>query len=85
MFEEHQDKVDPMLIDGQLAEDRSTQLIVDKKKKKPGVKIVVVANNPSTKTRVLDHGAHEFTPNPISAQMRTNKMLTLLATNRITA
>jgi CheY-like chemotaxis protein len=83
VFEEHIDKVDSMLINGQIAEDSSGRLIIKAKKKNPSVKIVVIANNQDIRTRVLQYGADEFTLKPMSAEMLTNKMLTLLASNRI--
>ncbi len=83
VFDEYKDKVDSMLIDGMIAEDRSAQVIIKVKKKKPSVKIVVIANNQSIRSRVLDYEADEFTLKPMSAEMLTNKMLSLLASNRI--
>jgi DNA-binding NtrC family response regulator len=82
-FDEYQDTVDSMLINGQIAEDRSAQIIIKVKKKKPSVKIVVIANNQDIRTRVLQYGADEFTLKPMSAEMLTNKILTLLASNKI--
>jgi len=78
VFEEHHDSVDSMLIDGDIAEDRNAQIIVKVKKKNPSVRIVVVANSQGIKTRVLDYGADEFTVKPMSAEMLTNKVLSLL-------
>lgn len=53
-------------------------LIVKVKRKKPTVKIIVVANKNGIKTRVLDYGADEFVLKPISAENLTNKMITQL-------
>ncbi|MDQ4074130.1 MAG: response regulator [Thermoproteota archaeon] len=83
IFEDYKDTVDSMVIDGQIAADRSSMLIVKVKKKKPQVKIVVVSNNQSIKTGVLEYGADEFTLKPISAEMLTNKVLSLFVANRM--
>ncbi|MDF0681118.1 MAG: hypothetical protein P0116_09160 [Candidatus Nitrosocosmicus sp.] len=60
VFNEQVDRVDSILIDGKIATNRSTMLIVNLKNKKPAVKIIVLADMNSTKTRVLDYGAEEF-------------------------
>ncbi|HYF99558.1 MAG TPA: response regulator [Candidatus Saccharimonadales bacterium] len=78
ILDEHVDKVDSMLIDGKIAADRGTMIIVKSKTKKPSVKIVVVANNDSAKTRVLDYGADDFSLKPISAEVLTNRVITQL-------
>ena len=83
IFEDLQENVDSMLIDGQIAEDRSAMVISKVKKKKPPVKVVVVANNQGIKTRVLDYGADEFTLKPMTADILVNKVLSLLASNSI--
>jgi DNA-binding response OmpR family regulator len=83
VFDEYRDRIDSMLINGHIAQDRSSMVISKVKKKKPSVKIVVVANNQSIRTRVLDYGADEFTLKPMNPEMLTNKVLSLLAANRI--
>ena len=78
-LDEHIDEVDSMLIDGMIAADRATMIIVKSKTKKPVLKIVVVANSYNSKTRVLDYGADEFVLKPISTEALTNKVITQLA------
>lgn len=78
-LDEHIDMVDSMLIDGMIAADRATMLIVKSKTRKPDIKIVVVANSDTAKTRVLDYGADEFVLKPVSAEVMTNKVITQLA------
>lgn len=78
-LDEHIDEIDSMLIDGRIAADRATMIIVKSKTKKPVLKIVVVANSYNSKTRVLDYGADEFVLKPISAEALTNKVITQLA------
>ena len=79
IFNENTEKVDSVLIDGKLASDRSTMLIIKIKNKKPTVKIMVLADKNNAKTRILDYGADEFALKPMSAEGLTNKVITLLA------
>lgn len=79
ILDEHIDEVDSILIDGRIAADRATMIIVKSKTKKPVLKIVVVASSYNAKTRVLDYGADEFVLKPISAEALTNKVITQLA------
>lgn len=73
------DRVDAMLIDGKIAQDRGAMIIVKSKRKKVDIKIVVVANNDNAKTRVLDYGADEFTLKPTSPEILISKVLTQLS------
>ena len=78
-FDDYIDDVDSMLINGKIASDRGAMIIVKIKSKKSSVKIVVVSNNDSAKTRVLDYGADDFILKPISAESLTNRVITQLA------
>jgi DNA-binding response OmpR family regulator len=78
-FDDYIDDVDSMLINGKIAADRGVMIIVKIKAKKSSVKIVVVSNNDSAKTRVLDYGADDFILKPISAESLTNRVITQLA------
>ena len=78
-LEDYIDEVDSMLIDGRIAADRGAMIIVKAKAKKSNLKIVVVANNYSAKTRVLAYGADDFILKPISAESLTNRVITQLA------
>ena len=78
-FDDYIDDVDSMLINGKIAADRGAMIIVKIKAKKSSVKIVVVSNNDSAKTRVLDYGADDFILKPISAESLTNRVITQLA------
>lgn len=78
-LEEHKEKVDSMLIDGKIAVDRGAKIIVKSKIKKPEIKIIVVANNGGIRTRVLEYGADDFMPKPVSAEVLTNRIITQLA------
>jgi DNA-binding response OmpR family regulator len=78
-LDEHINAVDSMLVDGKIAADRGAMIIVKSKTKKPSIKIVVVANNDSAKTRVLDYGADDFMLKPVSAEVLTNRVITQLS------
>ena len=54
-------------------------ILVKVKKKKPSVKIVVLANSHSIRTRVLDYGADEFTLKPMNSEMLATRVLSLLS------
>ena len=55
IFNENFEKIDSILIDGKIAANRSTMLIIKMKNKKPSIKIMVLADKNNTKTRVLDY------------------------------
>jgi hypothetical protein len=57
--------------------------ILKVKKMKHGAKLLVVSSNQEANTRVLEYAADGFTLKPMSAEMLTNKMLKLLAANRM--
>jgi DNA-binding response OmpR family regulator len=78
-FDDYIDEVDSILINGKIAADRGAMIIVKIKAKKSSVKIVVVSNNDSAKTRVLDYGADDFILKPMSAESLTNRVITQLA------
>jgi DNA-binding response OmpR family regulator len=55
-------------------------LIVKIKRINSDIKICVVAEDESDKTRVLDYGADEFMTKPIGIETIVYKMMTLLTT-----
>ena len=73
-------KVDVISIDGKIAEDRGAMLIVKIKRVNPDVKIYVVAEDETAKTRVLDYGADELMTKPIGIETIVYKMMILLTT-----
>ena len=73
-------KVDVICIDGKIAEDRGAMLIVKIKRINPDIKIYVVAEDETAKTRVLDYGADEFMTKPIGIETIVYKMMMLLTT-----
>jgi DNA-binding response OmpR family regulator len=73
-------KVDAVCINGKIAADRAAMLIVKIKRINPDIKICVVAEDESDKTRVLDYGADEFMTKPIGIETIVYKMMMLLTT-----
>lgn len=60
-------------VDGKIAADSGAVLIINS-----NIKIVVLAEEQTDKTRVLDYGAEEFISKPISAESIIDKVNTLL-------
>ena len=79
-LKELEGKVDVISIDGRIAADRGAMLIVKIKRINPDIKIYVVAEDESDKTRVLDYGADEFMTKPIGIETVVYKMMMLLTT-----
>ncbi|MDF0682109.1 MAG: response regulator [Candidatus Nitrosocosmicus sp.] len=82
ILDKHVEEVNSMLINGHIAADRGPMIISKAKVKKPSIKIVVVANNENSKTRVLSYGADDFMLKPISAETLVNRVITQLARRR---
>ena len=70
--------VDVIFVNGKIAEDRGAMLIVKIKRVNPDVKIYVVAEDETAKTRVLDYCADEFMVKPIGIETIVYKMMMLL-------
>ena len=77
---ELQAKVDVIFVNGKIAADRAAMLIVKIKRINSDIKICVVAEDESDKTRVLDYGADEFMTKPIGIETIVYKMMMLLTT-----
>jgi DNA-binding response OmpR family regulator len=73
-------KVDAVAIDGALASDRATQLILRIKRIDKDINVFVLAERflEETKTRVLDYGASEFMIKPCSMSTMIDKVKVLL-------
>jgi DNA-binding NtrC family response regulator len=67
-------KVDVIFVDGKIAADRGAMLIVKIKRINSDIKICVVAEDETNKTRVLDYGADEFMAKPIGIETIVYKM-----------
>jgi DNA-binding response OmpR family regulator len=70
-----------MVVDGQIAEDRGAMLIVNARRINKNIAILVIADEDSAKTRVLDYGADEFAVKPMSTENIADKVFNLIATS----
>jgi DNA-binding response OmpR family regulator len=70
-------KVNIVFVDGKIAIDRGAMLIIKVKRVNPNIKIMVLAEDETDKTRVLEYGADEFTVKPISAESIVDKVYSL--------
>jgi DNA-binding response OmpR family regulator len=73
-------KVDIIFVDGIIAANRSAMLIIKVKRINPNIKMMVLAENETDKTRVLEYGADEFATKPISAESVVDIVYSMLAT-----
>jgi DNA-binding response OmpR family regulator len=71
-------KIDVIFVNGKIAADRAVMLIVKIKRISSDIKICVVAEDETDKTRVLDYGADEFMTKPIGIETIVYKMMILL-------
>lgn len=76
---EMEGKVDVVIIGGSIACDRNLMLIVNIKKINNNIKVLVIADEDSDKTRILGYGADEFTLKPMSPENVGDKVLMLLS------
>jgi DNA-binding response OmpR family regulator len=72
-------KVDAVIIGGSIACDRNLMLIVNIKKINIDIKVLIIADEDSDKTRILGYGADEFTLKPMSPENVSDKVLMLLS------
>ncbi len=76
---EMEGKVDAVIIGGSIACDRNLMLIVNIKKINIDIKVLIIAEEDSDKTRILGYGADEFTLKPMSPENVSDKVLMLLS------
>ena len=65
---EFKGKVDVVIISGDIASDRYLKIILTIKQINNNIKILVIAEEDSEKTRLLGYGADEFTLKPMSPE-----------------
>ncbi len=70
------DTIDAITVDGEIASDRSTMLILNAKRMNRNVKVFVLADRglSENKTRIMDYGADEFAVKPMSMESLINKV-----------
>lgn len=83
ILEEKNGIIDAIVVDGKIASERSTMLILNAKKRYSNVKIFVLANRglSEEKTRIMDYGADEFALKPLSLESVVNKVNKMLLTS----
>jgi DNA-binding response OmpR family regulator len=70
--------VDVIFVDGKIAADRATMLIINVKRINSKIPIVVLAEDETNKTRVLEYGADDFATKPVSADTVVAKVNNVL-------
>jgi len=76
-------KVDVVIASSEIALDRDSMLIMNVKKMNFNIKILVIGDENSDKTMILDYGADEFTLKPLSPENAADKVLMLLARDKV--
>jgi DNA-binding response OmpR family regulator len=76
-------KVDIVVISSEIALDRNAMLIMNIKKMQLNTKVLVIGDENSDKTRILDYGADEFALKPMSPENTADKVLMLLARDKV--
>jgi DNA-binding response OmpR family regulator len=71
-------KLDAVIMSNEMAADRAARLIINIKKVNQQTKILVIADEDSAKTRILDYGADEFSLKPMTAENLADKVFNLL-------
>ena len=70
------DTIDAITVNGKIASDRSTMLILNAKRMNRNVKVFVLADKglSENKTRMMDYGTDEFAVKPLSMESLINKV-----------
>jgi DNA-binding response OmpR family regulator len=76
-------RVDVVVISSQISLDRDAMLIMNLKKMNYNIKILVIGDESSDKTMILDYGADEFTLKPLSPENTADKVFMLLARDEV--
>jgi DNA-binding NtrC family response regulator len=76
-------KVDVVIASSEIALDRDSVLIMNVKKMDLNIKILIIGDENSDKTMILDYGADEFALKPMSPENTADKILMLLARDKV--
>ncbi len=76
-------KVEVVILGGNIAADRNLMFIVNIKKINPHIKVLVIADEDSDKTRILGYGADEFSLKPISPENVADKLFMLISRDTV--
>jgi DNA-binding response OmpR family regulator len=80
---EFKGKVDVVIISGDIASDRYLKIVLTIKQINNNIKILVIAEEDSEKTRLLGYGADEFTLKPMSPENVADKVFMLISREAI--
>jgi DNA-binding NtrC family response regulator len=75
--------VDVVITSSGIALDRDSMLITNVKKMNIDIKILVIGDENTDKTMILDYGADEFALKPMSPENTADKVLMLLARDKV--
>ena len=76
-------EVDVVITSSEVALERDTMLIMEINKMYLKTKILVIGDDNSDKTRILDYGADDFALKPLSPENTADKILMLLARDKV--
>ena len=82
-IKEFKGKVDVVIISGDIASDRYLKIVLSIKEINNNIKILVIAEEDSEKTRLLGYGADEFTLKPMSPENVADKVFMLISREAI--
>ncbi len=68
------DTIDAITVNGKIASDRSTMLILNVKRMNKNVKVFVLADKGLSEVKMMDYGADEFAVKPLSMESLINKV-----------
>jgi len=72
-------KVDIIFVDGKIAANRGAMLIIKVKRINSNIKMIL-AEDETDKTRILEYGADEFATKPVSTESVVDKVYSMLTT-----
>jgi DNA-binding response OmpR family regulator len=76
-------RVDVLITSSEIALDRNAMMIVNIKRMNTDIKILAIGDENSDKVRILDYGADEFALKPLSPENIADKVLMLLAREKV--
>ena len=82
-IKEVEGKVEVVILGGNIAADRNLMFIVNIKKINPHIKVLVISDEDSDKTRILGYGADEFSLKPISPENVADKLFMLISRDTV--
>jgi DNA-binding NarL/FixJ family response regulator len=76
-------KVDVVITTSNIAVDRESMLVANIRKMHYNIKILVIGDENSDRTMILDYGADEFALKRLSPENTADKVLMLLARDKV--